>query len=190
MTSRNAVARALHHLFGALQHAEAGGAGAAPVPVNPGELREALAALPNQLFQLGEWAAGFPIHEMANAAGWQSRRQSRLRLLQAGCCRAGLGAGAGAPGRRRLASPPALSHPPSSSHLPAAGEMSDAGETLLSMFEQIREASPGAAAGLDAMFGLKVRPGGAREGSSRTGGGDPGIRRHVALLTCCVGEGQ
>ena len=62
--SRNAVARSLHSLFLALQQAEqqqaaaagAGGgaaSGGAPVPVDPSELREALAALPNELFRLG-----------------------------------------------------------------------------------------------------------------------------------------
>lgn len=59
MTAHNPVARALHNLFLALaasaaqQHGAAGAAGS-PVPVNPSELREALAALPNNLFQLGE----------------------------------------------------------------------------------------------------------------------------------------
>lgn len=37
------------------------------------------------------------------------------------------------------------------------GEMSDAGETLLAMFEMIREASPAAAHALDRLFGLHVR---------------------------------
>lgn len=59
MTAHNPVARALHNLFlslaasAAQQHGAAGAAGS-PVPVNPSELREALAALPNNLFQLGE----------------------------------------------------------------------------------------------------------------------------------------
>lgn len=33
--------------------------------------------------------------------------------------------------------------------------MSDAGETLLAMYESIREAHPGAGAALDALFGLR-----------------------------------
>ncbi|KAL4450740.1 hypothetical protein ABPG77_001096 [Micractinium sp. CCAP 211/92] len=83
----NGVARALHRLFRSLQLAAASGSGA-PVAVDPSQLREALAALPNQLFRLGE--------------------------------------------------------------------MSDAGETLLSMFEQIQDASHGSRATLDRLFGLRV----------------------------------
>ena len=44
--------------------------------------------------------------------------------------------------------------PPTASLLPT-GEMSDAGETLLAMYESIREAHPGAGAALDALFGLR-----------------------------------
>jgi len=58
MTGRSGVARALQNLFIALQGAAAAsgmvGGGGAPVAVNPSELREALAALPSQLFCLGE----------------------------------------------------------------------------------------------------------------------------------------
>lgn len=46
--------------------------------------------------------------------------------------------------------------------------MSDAGETLLAMFESVREASPLVAAELDRLFGL-VRAGGERW-SGREGG--------------------
>ena len=62
--SQNAVARSLHSLFRALQQAEQQQAaaargdatsGGAPVAVDPSELREALAALPNELFCLGAW---------------------------------------------------------------------------------------------------------------------------------------
>ena len=64
MCSQNAVARSLHSLFRALQQAEQQQAaaargdatsGGAPVAVDPSELREALAALPNELFCLGAW---------------------------------------------------------------------------------------------------------------------------------------
>lgn len=55
---KNSVARSLHNLFLALhqvqQHQQGAAAGSAPVVVDPTELRAALAALPNQLFQLGE----------------------------------------------------------------------------------------------------------------------------------------
>ncbi|PRW56655.1 ankyrin repeat [Chlorella sorokiniana] len=94
VTSSSPVAAALRSLFRSLaaaaerQHG-AGGAGGAPVALNPAVLREALASLPGQQFQLGE--------------------------------------------------------------------MSDAGETLLAMYESIREAHPAAGAALDALFGLRVR---------------------------------
>lgn len=71
VTAHNAVARSLHKLFLALRAAQqqqattavggvsaGAGSGDVPVAVNPAELREALAALPNRLFQLGEWLGG------------------------------------------------------------------------------------------------------------------------------------
>lgn len=59
VTRRSPVAAALHSLFKSLaaaaerQHG-AGGAGGAPVALNPAVLREALASLPGQQFQLGK----------------------------------------------------------------------------------------------------------------------------------------
>ena len=60
LTARSRVAAALRSLFRALaaaaaQQHGAGGEGGAPVPVNPAALREALAAIPGQEFQLGGW---------------------------------------------------------------------------------------------------------------------------------------
>ena len=146
VTASNAVAHALHSLFLALQGAVhqqaaaaagsgAAAAGGAPVAVNPTKLREALAALPGQAeMQLGERRpTGAPV--------------AALRLCSL----------PGAPCAGRL---PPTALRPRALPWPAptrAGEMSDAGETLLLMFEKVREASPATAAALDDLFGLHER---------------------------------
>ena len=143
--SQNAVARSLHSLFRALQQAEqqqaaaAGGSaasGGAPVAVDPSELREALAALPNELFRLGAWQRHC-----------QGAAKHRLQIPLLPCC-------------LKISPPAAANSPPTcflfDFALLAAEEMSDAGETLLSIYDQIKEASTLTAGILDLVLGLRV----------------------------------
>ena len=69
---RDPVLAALHGLFAQLERQEAarsaaaaGGNGGSLPPVDPGPLREALAALPNKLFQLGGSPVGAAVSQTA-----------------------------------------------------------------------------------------------------------------------------